>query len=149
MQPVLYFINLTAGLLVRHLDLYKKSHIIHIRSSHIESKAYDRLFYSLSDELLFHLAIGFKCVIVDCTSNRHSKIERVAVPIIKYVLYRRWFGIDGVKPKYIDDKFAEKVYKSLSKQTKKKLDYYKRFLDTEVIDLEAEIHKVDKEGELK
>jgi len=117
---VKYFINLSAGLMQ---DKYK-GEIIRIQSSHLESHAFDRLFYGLSDSLLFHLTNSVKCCIIDCSSNSEGKVIRRGIPVIKTVLHQRWFGkVETV----LGERYTERILNSLSRQTKRKIDYYKKF----------------------
>lgn len=115
-----YFINLTAGLMQ---DKYV-GHIIRIQSSHLESHAFDRLFFSLSDELLFWLAKGEDCLLVDCSSNSVGKVIKRGVPIITAVLHKRWFEVSDND---LSVEYFERIIASLSHHTKRKLDYYKKF----------------------
>ena len=142
-MSIKYYINLTAGLLQNEYQ----GTLIRIQSSHIESKSYDRLFYGLSDDLLYNLAIGNDCVIVDCTSNKSGKIERVAIPVITYFLNYFWFDVRKHlkvgSNRYLN--LTNVVYKMFTPQTKAKLRYFKKFLATTEVKLSGITIKVEKE----
>lgn len=116
--------------------------IIRIQSSHLESHAFDKLFYGLSDSLLYHIANRHSCIIVDCTSNSVAKVKKIGVPIIKAVLAARWFDI---RETYLGKEYLLRILKSLSPQSKSKIKYYKKFNPSYPINLEAISLHVDKE----
>ena len=106
----------------------------------------------LDHNLLMNLAIGNKCVIYDCGTNRKfSKTIYLGVPLIRYVLNRRWFGLDETayrlsrdgKHKFDETKYFSDIYESLfvhnqnkhKGRLKVKLDYYKKFLLTDQVHL--------------
>jgi hypothetical protein len=114
------YINLSAGLLQNKYE----GEIIRIQSSHLESHAFDRLFYSLSDSLLYNLAVGNCCRIIDCSSNSIGKVIKTFIPMCKMVLSKRW------KLPYnesFDAEYAYRIRNSLSRHTIRKLDYYRKF----------------------
>jgi len=136
---VRYYVNLTAGL--EHLfrdtiKTYGNVVFVHILSSHIEQKAWDKFFYTLPDDLLLHLALGTNCVILDASSNKNgeSKVIRIGIPVIKHILYKLWFNV-SYYPLGIDKDYLVRIYKMLSKTTKQKIRYYKDFLNTKHINL--------------
>ena len=87
---MIYFYNLTNGL--ENAPLKNQPHLIRIQSSHVEGNHWNQLFYKLSDELLFYLAIGEECIIIDGSPKPlRSKIVTKAIPLISYVLNRIWF----------------------------------------------------------
>jgi hypothetical protein len=138
-----YFINLSAGLLQNKY----KGEIIRIQSSHLETHSFDRLFYGLSDSLLYNLAKEEECIIVDCSSNHTGKVIRRGIPIIKMVLSRRWH--EDRNHYELGREYADRILRSLSRQTKNKIDFYKKFLHTgKRILLSGISIKVNKEKEV-
>ena len=132
------FINLSAGLL-------QKEHIgeiIRIQSSHLESHSFDRLFYGLSDSLLYHLANGFHCCVIDCSSNSVGKVIKRGIPIIKAILEWRWLKIEKHK---LGKDYFKRIKISLSRQTKNKIDYFKKF-QPKIISLEGISCFIEKES---
>ncbi len=129
------YINLTAGLEGYKFFKHLNPVFIRIPSSYIESKAWDKLFYTLDSDLLLHLALGEECVIVDASKNpAGSKVIRIGIPMIKYVLGRIWLEKEFVD-KFLGKDYQERVYKELSRDTRERLKYFKNFLDTEEIRL--------------
>jgi len=138
------FYNLTNGL--EMVDIKKEPHFVRIQSSHIETQAWNQLFNQLSDELLFYLAIGEECCIVEGSHNpRHSMLARVGIPVILYVLYRIWFNEIRSFP-LLERRYLEKIYRSLHRSTKTKLKYYRKFLLTNEINLTCYIFITKKDG---
>lgn len=127
------FYNLTTGLEgVRLLDCPR---FVRIQSSHIESKKWDRILGQLSDELLFYLAIGYRCYIVEGTNkSSNSKVIRIAIPMICYILNRIWLKKVIMIPR-TDIKYLDKVYKELPEVVRTKLKYFRKFLLTDKIRL--------------
>jgi len=81
---------LTTGL--ENANIADFPRIVRIQSSHIERKAWNRIFEQLNDELLFYLAIGQECQIIEGVKKpTSSKVVNTAIPVINYILYRVWF----------------------------------------------------------
>ena len=149
------YINLTNGVeYLNELDL-KNVNFIRINSTYIEQKHYDLLFSRLSDDLLLHLALGYQCQIYDTSCHGFSLIYRVGIPIIKYFLTKVW--LDKEMPLYFSTRsgkhficnnpeWLNQIWKSLKKSTRKKLKYYKMFLNTEEIKLEEISKYTEKDG---
>jgi hypothetical protein len=116
-----YFINLSAGLYQRKYT----GEIIRIQSSHIESKAYDRLFLMFPDSILYNLAAGEDCCIVDCTSNKVGKVIN-RIPLFNYIIKRSWYNT--LETKGLDKKYVDWIYRNLSSCTKAKIRYFKKFM---------------------
>jgi len=131
------YINLSAGLLQsKYVGLY-----CHIQSSHIESKQWDRLLYTLPDDMLYRLAVGEEINIIDCSSNSKGKVIK-SIPIIVHFLKRYWDNrLDFIG---LDRKYIQRLYKSLSKQTRRKLKYYRKYYKGK-INLKGINIRVDKE----
>jgi len=134
MERYRIYINLTTGLdkVLSFKSVYK---IIRIQSSLIESKSWDKIFYSLDDDLLFHLALGYKCIICDGSTNGTSKVIRIGIPVIKRILEKIWFNQSLVHYGVISYDYLKNIYNSLSESTKNKLKYYRKFLFTDKIKL--------------
>lgn len=92
----------------------------------------------LDSDFLFNLALGNTCVIIDGTKHktRLSKALRVGIPVIKYVLNRIWFG-RTVKSPPIDDALLDSIYMRLSRKVRVKLKYFRKFLCTCELKIEA------------
>jgi len=134
------YVNLTAGLLQNRYEGQK----IRLQSSHLESHSYDRFINSLSDDLLYNLAIGRQCTIVDCSSNYTGKIKRRGLPIIKYILDYIWFKKETIISPYGLAQMRT-IYQGLSKTTKQRIKYYRKFLHVDDIRLRVVIIPVYKE----
>jgi len=93
--------------------------------------------------LLLNLALDNECIIVDCTSNRLGKVFSRGIPIIKEVLEYRWLGLKSSK--HNNRQYA--INNALKRETKRKLDYYKKFNPTS-INLHGISIKLEKELEI-
>lgn len=138
------YLNLTTG--IEKIEEYPTARITRIQSSHIESKAYNYLLYGLSDDLLFSLATGHECIIIDGSSNRSSKVIRIFIPVFSYIINRLWFR-RFIYPHKMNKEFLEKIYKSLSRKTKKKIRYFSKFINTNSIDLKGVSFKTFHDGD--
>ncbi len=130
---MLCFYNLTTGL--ENANIADFPRIVRIQSSHIERKAWNRIFEQLNDELLFYLAIGQECQIIEGVKKpTSSKVVNTAIPVINYILYRVWFK-KNIRVLRMDPKYLDRIYKELTPSVKKKLKYFRKFLLTSEIKL--------------
>lgn len=130
-----YFINLSAGLMQNKY----KGEIIRIQSSLLESHQFDRL----SDSLLYNLARGETCMIIDCSSNSVGKVIKIGIPIIIGVLNYYWYGSKDKTT--LGLRYLNRILSKLSYPTKRKLKYYRNFLITNRVKLAGISIKVQKE----
>ena len=88
--------------------------------------------------MLFHLALGYRCYIVDASNKeRGSKVLRIGIPVIKYVLTRIWFKKELETPEVrkLGLDYLRRIFRSLGKDTRNKLKYYRVFLETDAVDI--------------
>lgn len=136
------FINLTNG--IEALDKYnldiEKVNFIRIQSSHFEAHKYDDIILDLDHNFLMSLALGFKCIIYDFGARADSsKAIRLGIPWIKFVLTKRWYDKSYtpiVNYKNISYQF-NKYFNGLSNRTKKKIDYYKKYILADDVNVEG------------
>lgn len=141
MKKMVNYLNLTNGL--EYMSEIKKFgfdfKFVRIQSTYCEQKLFDRLIQDLDYNFLFDIAQGNIIRIYDTSRNKkQSRALYQGVEFIKYVLNRRWLNKDNkayVKGMNVTDYFEVK-YNSLSVVTKKKLDYVKKFLNTDKIHIE-------------
>lgn len=132
------YINLTNG--IEALDGYGigpgEVSFIRIQSSHCESHKYDLILMEIDHNFLMHLALGYECVVYDFGANADKpKAVYHGLEWIRFVLNKRWLDktdIPVVKDKIVTQHF-EREYKKIDKRTKKRLDYYKKYLFTDEI----------------
>ena len=133
------YLNLTNGLDVLPLLTHQYYKVIRIQSTACEQKRWDFILSDLDHNLLFDLAIGQVCYIVDCShTGKMTRALYQGLEWIRYALTRYWLDkpykplVKGMNvEKYFSKMYEEKV----SKQTFNKLKYYKKFLLTEEIRL--------------
>lgn len=153
MKDIVKYLNLTNGLV-----FYDNRHsykFVRIQSSLCESKAWDKLIRDLDYNFLLDLAQGKIVYVYDASSKK--KMTRAlyqGLAFIEYTLNRRWFNRKAkevkamVKGNNVSEYF-EREYKSLSKDTKKKLDYVKKFLNTNKINLLPICSQTKHDGDYK
>jgi len=140
-----YYVNLTAGL-AYSAKIDGDVVYCHLQSSHIESKAWNKFFICLPDDLLLHLALGYECYIIDCSANcgGKSKVIRMGIPAIKLLLNKRWFDkFERIEPFDLD--YCKRILDMVDKSVKNKMDYFKKFLKTEEIKLFGLYERLEKE----
>jgi len=139
------FYNLTTGL--EGVRLLNCPRFVRIQSSHIESKKWDRILEQLSDELLFYLAIGYRCYIIEGTKeSSSSKVIRIAIPMIRYILNRIWLK-KIIKIPRMDPEYLDKIYKGIPEVVRTKLKYFRKFLLADEIRLSGIAVKAYHDGE--
>ncbi len=136
------FLNLTNG--IEAVEKYGLDpgdvSFIRLQSCHCERHKFDEIIKELDHNFLMCLALGMDCVVYDFGANSAlSKAVYLGLEWVRYVLERRWFGRASdpvVKGKRVAAHF-EKYYSELQPKTKKKVDYYKKYLATSIIHLEG------------
>ncbi len=133
------FINLTNG--IEAFEKYDFSNedvsFIRLLSTHCERSNFERILENIDSNFLLHLALGYECIVYDFAANCEiSKAINVGLEWIRYVTNRRWLGNRNYRPiiKNIDvGEHFWKYYKDLSSPTKNKIDYFKKYLNTDTI----------------
>lgn len=158
---VKYYLNLTNG-----IEAFKEMSeclfdcgYVRVQSTMCEQKNWNRIIQELDYDFLLNLAIGNKCIVVDYGANK--PIPRAlyqGIEFIKYALNKRWFDIDtnviikrSITSQGNDStNYFQYEYNKLDDRTKKKLDYFKIFLNNDnVLDLStissSTLHDGDKQ----
>jgi len=136
----IHFINLSNGFLAIPLFDLKEVSFLRIQSTACEQKRWSNILNDLDSNFLMSLALGYKCKVYDfserkpCTRAVYQGLEWVI-----YVLNRRWFDkeiIPYVKNNNVQLYFRE-CYNKLTKIEKGKIDFYKKFLNTNKLNIET------------
>jgi len=144
------FLNLTNGLEFE----VKNPNFIRIQSTTLERKDYLKLLLDLDHNFLMWLALGYKCNVYDCGTNKpFSKTIYSGIEIIRYCLNREWYGIIPKDVKRIKRNgeqttedisgYYNSIYENLfvydnnksKEKLKRKLRYYKRYLNSDQVHL--------------
>ncbi len=143
---LVYYCNLTNGL--EHLDRLGSVRMIRIQSTWCEQKRWNDIIFALSDDLLFNLAIGNKCVICDCSAkNRIPRALWQGLEVIEYFLNKYWFGKNYSckgRAKGMENYLCNIT---LTNSTIKKLKYYKKFLLCDSLLLEGQYFQTNYDGD--
>lgn len=120
---------------------------IRIQSTICEQKNGDRLIQDLDYDFLMNLAIGHRCVVYDFGARKPiPRAVYQGLEFVKYVLNRRWLNqeyitnVNRSKNQEIQNNcndYFDKCYQQLEDRTKKKLDYFLPYMNTEDIKLEC------------
>lgn len=106
--------------------------MMYIRSTDVESKNWKSLLMSFPDEALYFMTKGYKIIIIDKSSNKKGKIEKIFCPAFQDFL--RFLRKEEPKNKIIKDhvKFAIHAYEN-DKDIKRKYNFFKnKIRNTEV-----------------
>jgi len=90
--------------------------------------------------LLFHLACGVHCVVLDAGSAREDGVSRAVwqgLAFVRYVLSRRWLGAPPAAHADASAPQFARHARALSEISTRKLDYFKKFVCTPAIRLSA------------
>jgi hypothetical protein len=140
MQKIKYYINLTTGLeILNDLPVHlNELNFIRIQSSHCERGAFEDLLNSLDADFLIHLAMGYTCIVVDYGARSNtSKATRIGLEWIRYYLNKIWLDCDYKAIINLNDatEFFYNASNKISKKTRNKIKYYRKFLMTDQIKL--------------
>lgn len=107
----------------------------------------------LDYNFLMSLALGCRCFLYDYGANKDiSRAMWQGVSWIKYALMRNWFGveIDSFSKSGVNmNGCFSKAYYGLHKTTKKKLAYFKKFLNTDAINIQTVSGATKHDGDYK
>lgn len=132
----LNFVNLTNG--VEWIADLSDFAFIRIESTAIEKHDWTRVLRDLDANLLMNLALGVTCHVYDCGSGREiSKTISDGIPYIRSYLTDVW--INGLKVDALTLREQE---------VKRKLNYFRRFLRTDVIHLFGHSKMTEHDGDV-
>ena len=147
-----YFINLTLGLecLLEFKGL--RFDFVRLQSSHLETNNKERFIQEVDNNLLMHLALGRRCCIFDFTSRKmKGNVSRACwqgIPWIIYCLERAWFKHESTFEYGMHVNFREQ-YNKMSKLTKRRLKYYRKWLKTSEVDLGYICESTNHDGDIE
>ena len=139
------YINLTNGIetIPTLSGNYK---FIRIQSTICEQKLWDKLIQELDYDFLMNLALGNECIVYDFGARKPiPRAVYQGLEFVKYVLCRRWLNKEYIsnvnrtknkERKNNCNDYFDKCYWALQNRTKKKLDYFLPYINTEEIKLE-------------
>lgn len=148
--PVKHYLNLTNGIeSLPSLPPGEPFGFVRIQSTACEQKRWDFLLSDLDNDFLLHLAIGTRCVIHDFSSRKNvPRAIYQGVEMIRYVLYKHWLrtSITCTVHRVNTTRYFAEVYRELKPPTLKKLSYFRKFLLTDRIRLDALPGRTDYDG---
>ena len=139
MKSIKHFINLSNGIeYIPHIP--NEYSFIRIQSTYCEQKRWNDILLELDYSFLMSLALGHKCIVYD-KSAKH-KVPRAiwqGLEWVKYTLNLVWFNkeVKAVTRGMNVTSYFNSQFLVLPRQTIKKLCYFKKFLITDKLDIEA------------
>lgn len=148
---VFNFLNLTTGLeWIEILNIALFHGFVRFQSSLLEQKQFERFLQEVDNNILMLLALGKTVCIWDCTSRKMKGNDSRAcwqgVSWLTYVLERAWLNKQSTFAFGMHICFMEK-YAKLSRPTLKRIKYYRRFLNTDEINLGYECKVSEHDGD--
>ena len=144
-----HFINLTNGIETLEKNPLTEYSFIRIQSTACEQKRWDFILQDLDYTFLMALTQGNICYVYDYSNKKDTpRALYQGIPWIEYVLNRIWFNLE--RPVYVKKmnvtNYFEEQYKLLTHPTKKKLKYFKKFLDTDHVHIHPIGGKTEHDG---
>lgn len=153
------YFNLTNGIeaLLDSSSTESNFGFVRIQSTWCERKEWMKILQDLDYDFLLNLALGNNIIVYDCGARKkYSRAIYQGVTWIEYALNKFWFGIDPdkilVKGKDSTEYFRhcyDRIFKFDSNKEKdalkKKLTYFKKFLNTDKIKLVGASKETDKD----
>ena len=96
---IVYYLNLTNGLLALEKQYFSQINVIRIQSTKLELGQFEDVVQDLDYDFLLHLALGYNCYIFDYTKRGRNKKPRAiwqGLEWVKYVLNRIWFDQETI-----------------------------------------------------
>ena len=136
-KEVKYY-NLTQALpLVKY-----NARLCYLRSTDVEQQNYERLLWSVPDEMLYFLAKGQSVEIIDASKHKRGKIERIFVPVLSDLLRFVWFN-ERPKNKRLLNHYARALNTLLTnKLLLTKFSFWKNFCISAKINLKAKTVRI-------
>lgn len=145
-----FYLNLTNGIEALELEGFWDAHFIRIQSTACEQKRWDFILQELDYNFLMDIALGYNVYVVDYGAGKNvPRALYQGLRFIKYALSRRWLNkiVDAKVKGYDCSNYFDECYRALDKRTLKKLDYFKKFLRTESVNLQGVPSPTDKDGD--
>lgn len=145
-----YFLNLTNGLEFLPDLEGEEIHFIRLQSTACEQGRWNYILNTIDADFLMYLALGAHCFVYDMTSRyggrRPSRAIWQGLEWIKYALNRCWFGVE-IKCPYGQETHFKKLYDhKLTKPTKRRLRYFKNFLQTGALNIMTFCNETDNDS---
>lgn len=138
-QDTRHYLNLTNGLDALEKYYFSEINVIRIQSTKMELKQCEDVIADLDYDFLLHLALGFRCVVYDYTKRGRKKQPRAiwqGLKWVEYVLNRIWFDQEMRCENGMNVFFREQ-YMKLSRKTRNKIKYFRKFLKTDHLTIEV------------
>lgn len=139
-MTTVHYLNLTRGLALaahvseRYQILPSELRVCRIQSTACEQKRWAYILDSLSDDVLYNLALGNRVYVHDASEKpRVTRALWQGIPWIRHVLYRRWLAIESPTWVYRNGRgvnvtaYFDCAARALPRGTKRRVDYFRRF----------------------
>lgn len=116
----------------------------YFRSTDVEQMNWERLLWSVPDDMLWYLSQDVEIMIHDKSSNFRGKIERIFCPVLEDLLNNIYFN-DEPKNNHLREHFVKARYVlNKNKQLEKKFTYWKGLI-TKRVRIQGQTTQVEKE----
>lgn len=145
-----HYLNLTNGLNSIEKHYFSDINVIRIQSTKCEDPGqYEDIIMDLDYDFLLHIALGFKVIVHDYTHRgRNNKPRAIwqGLKWVEFVLNRIWFNKEMRCENGMNVFFQER-YKKLSKKTRNKIKYFRKFLKTDHLTIEGRTDLTTHDGD--
>lgn len=122
-----------------------EARLCYFRSTDVEQMNYERLLWSVPDEMLYFLSRGQTVEIVDASRHKRGKIEKIFVPVLCDLLRFMWLN-EKPKNKQLLDHYAKALNVLLTdKLLSTKFSFWQDFCICNEINLKARTIHINSE----
>jgi hypothetical protein len=146
-----HYVNLSSGIEWVPVLLAEGADVryVRIQSTWCEQKRWGDILLQLGDDFLMNLALGRRCVVYDASKSPPSRALWQGVPWVRFALTARWFG--RVEPVLMRNGIECSGYfgeclVGLDRKVKRKVDYFRKFLDTDGVRLWTKCMQTENDG---
>lgn len=146
---IAYYLNLSNGIEAIEHWFFSGLNFVRMQSTWMEQKQTDAFISDIDYDFLMHLALGYRIVLYDFTKRGRKKMSRAmwqGVKWLEYVLNRIWFGKETEFEQGMHVFFQEE-FEKLSRKTKKKIKYFRKFLKTDHLDIDIICDLTEHDGD--
>lgn len=141
-NKIKHFLNLTNGLEALPALREEISDIcfMRVQSCYVERNLYNDILTEIDHNFLMYAAMGYECRFYDFgAKSPTSKAAYFGMKWVEYFISRRWFDIE-IRAIIKNKEFTthmRKFYSDIPKRTKKRYDYYKKYLLCDSLNLQV------------
>ena len=149
MNNLKVYLNLTNGIEYIEQCSFENPNFIRIQSTKCEQKDWDFIIQDLDNDFILHSVLGYQIIVYD--KGARKKVSRAlyqGIEFIKFVFNKFYLNktVTAIVKSHNCTNYFEQVYKNLDKRTLKKLEYFKKFVNTTSINISCISEPTDNDG---